>query len=119
MQPAGCRAGGTDSALPRRGQFPPGRAVLDVGNGVLHFDYDWDSSTGNLANLNNCQVGESVAYPGASPYVWSSLLMWRMAAREIPPCLGSGDRWCGAGQSPSLWFRPALPGGRLHRHPGL
>jgi hypothetical protein len=40
--------------------------------GVLHFDYDWDSSTGNLANLGDCQVGENVAYPGGNPFVWNS-----------------------------------------------
>jgi hypothetical protein len=44
----------------------------DAGNGVLHFDYAWDSSSGRLADLNNCETGENVAYPGANPYVWTS-----------------------------------------------
>jgi len=39
--------------------------------GVLHFDYEWGSSTGNLADLSQCTVGEIVSYPGSSnPYVW-------------------------------------------------
>jgi hypothetical protein len=36
----------------------------------LVFGYKWDSSTGNLADLSNCEVGEHVAYPGSNPYVW-------------------------------------------------
>ena len=40
-------------------------------NGTLHFVYAWDSSTGNLADLSQCTIGEIVAYPGTSnPYVW-------------------------------------------------
>lgn len=40
--------------------------------GVLHFDYQWGSSTGNLADLSQCTVGEIVSYPGSSsPYVWA------------------------------------------------
>ena len=42
-------------------------------NGVLHFDYAWESSSGNLADLSNCKVGEKVDYPGAAdPFVWPS-----------------------------------------------
>jgi len=42
-------------------------------NGVLHFDYAWESSSGNLADLSNCKVGEKVDYPGTDdPYVWAS-----------------------------------------------
>jgi hypothetical protein len=47
---------------------------------VLHFDYEWESSTGDLADLSDCKVGEYVKYPGsADPYNWPS-----------PPWDGSG-----------------------------
>lgn len=36
----------------------------DAGGGVLHFEYAWDSSTGRLADLSDCEVGERVDYPG-------------------------------------------------------
>jgi hypothetical protein len=36
--------------------------VYDAGNGDLHFDYKWDSSSGNLADLQHCFVGEYVTY---------------------------------------------------------
>lgn len=36
----------------------------DVGNGTLHFEYAWDSSSGNLSDLSSCTVGEVVTYPG-------------------------------------------------------
>lgn len=40
---------------------------------VLHFEYKWKSSTGDLADLSNCRIGEFVKYPGAAdPYVWPS-----------------------------------------------
>jgi YD repeat-containing protein len=37
-------------------------------NGVLHLEYAWQSSTGNLADLDNCTVGEIVTYPSGNPY---------------------------------------------------
>jgi hypothetical protein len=40
--------------------------------GVLHFEYKWDSSSGNLADLSTCQVEEYVTYVGPNPYVWAS-----------------------------------------------
>jgi hypothetical protein len=36
--------------------------AYDAGNGVLHFDYNWESSTGNLADLSKCLFGENVEY---------------------------------------------------------
>jgi PBS lyase HEAT-like repeat len=38
--------------------------------GVLHFDYQWDSSTGNLNDLKDCQIGENVTYSGGNPFIW-------------------------------------------------
>lgn len=42
----------------------------DAGNGVLFFKYAWESSTGNLADLKDCEVDEIVSYPGPNPFVW-------------------------------------------------
>lgn len=43
-------------------QSGPGR---DAGNGTLHFDYTWQSSTGNLQDLSACHIQERVQYPGS------------------------------------------------------
>jgi len=39
---------------------------------VLHFEYMWDSSSGNLADLSSCQVEEYVTYVGPNPYSFRS-----------------------------------------------
>ncbi len=39
---------------------------------ILHFEYKWDSSTGNLADLSSCQVEESVTYVGPNPYSFAT-----------------------------------------------
>jgi hypothetical protein len=39
---------------------------------ILHFEYKWDSSTGNLADLSACQVEEYVTYVGPNPYYFAS-----------------------------------------------
>ncbi len=84
----------------------------DDGGGVLRFRYTWDSSSGNLADLNNCQVGENVAYPGNNdPYMWNSppyaqgastpnpTIIWMGATggalvdRHSPPRNAQGDNW--------------------------
>jgi hypothetical protein len=42
----------------------------DLGDGVLYFEYAWDSSTGHLSHLSGCRVGEVVYYPSTSdPYI--------------------------------------------------
>jgi hypothetical protein len=47
------------------------KSVGTLRNGTLVFEYEFDSSTGNLADLKDCQVGENVLYPsGSSPFVW-------------------------------------------------
>ena len=50
-------------------QMGPG--VAEPG-GVLHFNYTWASTTGNVADLTQCMVGEHVSYPGGDPFVWPS-----------------------------------------------
>ncbi|MGH9597016.1 MAG: hypothetical protein ACRD3K_09485, partial [Edaphobacter sp.] len=45
----------------------------DNGGGELAFEYHWDSTTGNLADLGQCSVREVVTYPGTGgTYAWSS-----------------------------------------------
>src|SRR5262249_53095769 len=47
-----------------------GNGVAKLG-GVLHFKYAWDSNTGDLKDLKDCQVGQRVDYPGGNnPFVW-------------------------------------------------
>lgn len=38
----------------------------DQGDGVLYFEYAWDSTTGDLCDLENCREGECVTHPGAT-----------------------------------------------------
>lgn len=62
-------------------------------NGVLHYEYIWDSSTGDLADLVNCEVGESVTYsmPGnPSPTLGNRL--FGLYTPPSPPWNGSGYR---------------------------
>jgi hypothetical protein len=45
----------------------------DNGGGDLHFDYSWQSSTGNPQDLQGCFVQEKVQYPGTgSSYTFPS-----------------------------------------------
>jgi hypothetical protein len=54
---------------------------------VLHFEYTWDSSTGNKADLSTCQVEEYVTYVGPNPYPWASPPY--LAGQSVPwPYLG-------------------------------
>jgi hypothetical protein len=61
----------TDCACPTPTNF---RQTLgrDNGNGILYFEYAWGSTSGNVADLTNCEVGEHVTYPGGSPFAWPS-----------------------------------------------
>jgi len=47
-------------------------STSDLGNGDVHFTYAWGSTSGNLADLSACTVGEIVTYPGGNPYHWQS-----------------------------------------------
>ncbi len=40
----------------------------DIGNGVLYFTYDWDSSTGQGSDLSACTVDEKVIFPDGDPF---------------------------------------------------
>src|SRR5687768_5794729 len=39
-------------------------AAANLGNGWLQFEYQWDSSSGNVSDLQTCFIGEIVTYPG-------------------------------------------------------
>ena len=41
----------------------------DLGGGELFICYEWDSTSGNCDDLEGCDVGEIVIYPGGDPYV--------------------------------------------------
>lgn len=60
-------------------------AGRDAGSGVLHFEYAWDSSSGNLADLSDVEVGEIVDYaPFDSPpfVVWDNpTIIWLPGTR--------------------------------------
>jgi hypothetical protein len=67
--------------------------------GVLHFDYSWGSSSGNLADLGNCEIGELVTYPGgANPFVFPN-----------PP-------WNQNVANPTIIWVPATPGTAEDNH---
>ena len=67
-------------------------------NGVLHFEYAWDSNTGNVADLSKCQVGERVSYPGGSPFAWPR-----------PPYSGSTN-------NPTILWVPGIDGTGQDNH---
>ncbi len=50
-----------------------------AGGGFLAFQYQWGSSTGNVADLQNCQVGEFLTYPGYVPGQ-QGLFLWPQQA---------------------------------------
>jgi hypothetical protein len=63
------------SAGVRAGPYPVGYQIstFTTNAGALQFKYVWGSSTGNLADLSGCVVGEIVTYPGAPlDYNWPS-----------------------------------------------
>lgn len=66
--------------------------VRDMGNGVLYFTYEWDSTTGNLDDIAHCEIREKVDFPGGNPYYYSS-----------PP-------WAGSEENPLLFPVPGVPG---------
>ena len=57
------------------------------GQGILHFAYAWNSSTGSLSDLAACTVREYVSYPGNSPFGWPSP-PYTQASTTFPVTLG-------------------------------
>jgi hypothetical protein len=61
--------------------------------GTLEFVYYWDSSTGNIADLANCSVGEIVYYPVQSPdpthYRWTQPPYTQPVPQTTNPFLSS------------------------------
>jgi hypothetical protein len=64
----------------------------DLGGGILYFEYKWDSTTGDLNDLDMCGVREKVDYPDGDPYFWPS-----------PP-------WDGSVFNPTILPDPPVPG---------
>jgi hypothetical protein len=56
----------------------------DAGGGVLHFQYSYSSSIGDVSNLTSCTLNEKVDYPGGNPYSWPN--PWTTAT--INPTIG-------------------------------
>lgn len=63
-------------------------------NGVLYFEYRWDSTSGNRDHLFGCTVGEKVDYPGGNPYYWP-LPPWNGSSPN--PTVTEGDATGGFG----------------------
>jgi hypothetical protein len=67
----------------------------DAGGGNLHFKYEWESDSGNIAHLDGVWVDERVTYPGgADPFVPPNppFCSWSLANPTItpdPPITGS------------------------------
>jgi hypothetical protein len=97
------QCGDNVAALPTN--FRP-TSVSNQGNGVLIFVYQWDSTTGSLGDLSQCNIREYVAYPGTGNFSWPS-----------PPYV--------AGQSPNPTVtNPPIPAtdgsvGDQNSHPGF
>jgi hypothetical protein len=90
-----CKGGACACPIPTNFRQTAGQA----NGGVLHFEYMWDSSTGNLADLSACQVGEKVDYPGsANPFKFPS-----------PP-------WGASWQNPTIIWLAATNGGFHDNH---
>jgi hypothetical protein len=69
-----------------------GDGIVSSG-GLLQFNYSWESSSGDLADLTKCEVGENVTYPDpADPFPWPS-----------PPYSGSSN-------NPTIKWVPATLG---------
>ncbi|HET9777141.1 MAG TPA: carboxypeptidase regulatory-like domain-containing protein, partial [Gemmatimonadaceae bacterium] len=91
-----CRKGDCVCAVPINFRVTkPGR---DVGGGVLEFKYEWESSTGVLADLSSCQMKEQLLYPldPNNP--------------NIPQTFHWPLPWSGTDQSPSVGTLPATTG---------
>ncbi|MDO9074798.1 MAG: DUF4157 domain-containing protein [Rubrivivax sp.] len=72
-------------------------AVSEQAGGTLRFNYAWDSSTGDLADLTDVGVSEKVDYPGSNdPFIWPS-----------PPWTGDVGT-----PNPTLLPNPPVPGTR-------
>lgn len=76
-------------------------------NGILYFQYAWDSSTGNLADLSNCVVGEIVNYPnGADPYVWPHPPWDEDSPNPTVINVPGSDGGLGDNHRPGVFFQP-------------
>jgi hypothetical protein len=84
-------------------------------NGIIHFKYAWDSNTGNLNDLNHCDVGQRVTYPASPgadfifpspPYV-AGVLSRNPLETLLPGTLGQAQDTHGH----PMFLPPYAPGG--------
>ncbi len=62
-----CRGGSCVCAIPTNFHQTEGSGAA----GILHFKYEWGSSTGSLADLGSCVVGEEIRFPSTTNiFVW-------------------------------------------------
>lgn len=70
-------------------------SVRDLGDGTLEFEYAWDSTTGDKADLAGCTLGEKVDYPGGTPYYYWPSPPW--TGRVDNPTILEGSAVTGHG----------------------
>lgn len=68
-------------------------SVQQINTGELFFTYNWDSSSGNKADLAACTVGETVFYPNypATTYTWPPPMVTTTPNPDIQYGPGSGQ----------------------------
>lgn len=76
-------------------------------DGTLHFVYQFDSSTGNTADLAGCTVGETVFYPGGqNPYVWPLPMVARTNNPDVHQSTGNNAFTPDNNSPPSSYQKP-------------
>ena len=78
-----CKEGICECARPTN--FRQIGSGVDVGGGILHFEYEWESTTGDLSDLSDCEVGEHVVYPGPPGTFHWPRPPWGILARTPNP----------------------------------
>jgi hypothetical protein len=85
--------------------------VSDAGNGTMHVEYAWSSSTGNLSDLGQCSVDEYVDYnssdlPFASPPFPGGINPPNPTILPSPPVVGSTGTMQDNHQTPGSFVKP-------------
>jgi hypothetical protein len=84
---------------------------FDAGNGRLHIEYGWGSSTGNLADLGQCTVTEKVDYnsqdlPFASPPFPANINPPNPTILPVPPVPGTDGAIEDNNSTPGSFVKP-------------
>ena len=83
-------------------------SVTDIGYGILEFEYTWESTTGDLVDLDNTFVGEEVTYPGGG--YWYYLPSPPFAGRVRNPTTSYSPYPGTIGHATDDQFTPPIPG---------